>query len=158
MTRTFVTFRTDRFNTTEVGAHFINPGCFGEDCAAWLVDELRATRVGRVDEPWQEDWGWQAGVGTSDAKFLLSVGLMEEDAETDGARREWLVMLAESRSFVARLTGRRESPALATLVRAIHAALTAAPDVSDVRWHERGEFERGRSMGSPDPFAGGFDP
>ena len=156
MTRTFVTFHTDRFNTTEIGSHFINPGCFGEDCAAWLVGELRSAGAGHVDDPWQEDWGWQAGIGSGGAKFLLSVGLMddEENLPTAAATpREWLVMLEESRSLVARLTGRREPPALAPLVRAIHAALAAAPDISHVRWHERGEFERGRSAGVPDPFA-----
>jgi hypothetical protein len=33
-------FETDRFNLSEVGDHFINPTCFGEDLAAWLRTKL----------------------------------------------------------------------------------------------------------------------
>jgi hypothetical protein len=28
--------RTNRFNLSKVGAHFVDPCCFGEDLAAWL--------------------------------------------------------------------------------------------------------------------------
>jgi hypothetical protein len=57
--RSHVTFRTPRFNQTEVHPHFINECCFGEDCIAWLIAELRARGWTDVTEPWQEDWGWQ---------------------------------------------------------------------------------------------------
>ena len=40
--RTHVTFRSTRFNQTEPRAHFINPNCFGDDCAEWLVASLRS--------------------------------------------------------------------------------------------------------------------
>jgi hypothetical protein len=39
--RSHVTFKTPRFNQTEVQPHFINPCCFGEDCIFWLIAELR---------------------------------------------------------------------------------------------------------------------
>jgi hypothetical protein len=38
--RSHVTFKTPRFNQTEVQPHFINPCCFGEDCIFWLIAEL----------------------------------------------------------------------------------------------------------------------
>jgi hypothetical protein len=57
--RSHVTFKAPRFNRTEVHPHFINECCFGEDCIAWLIAELRARGWTDVTEPWQEDWGWQ---------------------------------------------------------------------------------------------------
>jgi hypothetical protein len=38
-------FRTNRFNLSKVGEHFINPCCFGEDLAAWLGGRLREKGV-----------------------------------------------------------------------------------------------------------------
>jgi hypothetical protein len=58
--RTCVTFLSARFNQTTPREYFINPGCFGDDCAAWLAALLRDSGASSVAEPWQEDWGWQA--------------------------------------------------------------------------------------------------
>ena len=57
--RSHVTFKTPRFNQTEVQPHFINPCCFGEDCIFWLIAELRERGWADLTDPWQEDWGWQ---------------------------------------------------------------------------------------------------
>ncbi len=35
--RSHVTFKTPRFNQTEVQTNFINPCGFGEDCIFWLI-------------------------------------------------------------------------------------------------------------------------
>jgi hypothetical protein len=35
--RSHVTFKTPRFDQTEVQPHSINPCCFGEDCIVWLI-------------------------------------------------------------------------------------------------------------------------
>jgi len=41
-------FETERFNSSEAGAHFINPNCFGEDLAAWLRGRGSRCRNRRV--------------------------------------------------------------------------------------------------------------
>ena len=51
-----ILFKTNRFNLSKVGEHFINPCCFGEDLAAWLRIKLSERDV-EVREPYQEDWG-----------------------------------------------------------------------------------------------------
>ena len=144
--RTSVTFRTERFNTTEVRPHFINPCCFGEDCAAWLAVALRAARAGEVAGPWQEDWGWQLRVTTLRASSLVSVGLIPEETP------EWHIRIDERQPLLARLLGRRHESTLPALVRAVDGALKSAAGVHDVRWHLRSEFDRGRSRGTPGPF------
>jgi hypothetical protein len=56
-----IRFRSKRFNTTNLQAHFINPNCFGEDVGIWLREELRKRDV-RCEMPSQEDWGWYLDV------------------------------------------------------------------------------------------------
>ena len=48
--RTHVTFVTRLFNTEEVKDYFINPICFGDDCAQWLIDRLVSQGSEKVDE------------------------------------------------------------------------------------------------------------
>ncbi len=157
--RTLATFTTARFNAAEVRPHFVNPCCFGEDCAAWLVAELRAGGAD-ADDPWQEDWGWQAGVRLAGGACLVGVGLLEDDPGAPAAAAPgatWLVTLEESRSLLGRLRARAGTPPgggpLPALVRAVDAVLRAAPQPRDARWHHRDAFDRGRDEGSPDPFA-----
>jgi hypothetical protein len=38
--RTIATFNSDAFNTTEEKDYFINPSCFGDDAARWLLNSL----------------------------------------------------------------------------------------------------------------------
>jgi hypothetical protein len=123
--RTHVTFRTSRFNQTEVRPYFINPNCFGDDCAAWLVGGLHERGWTDVSEPWQEDWGWQTSTAHEGRKYLISIGSTEEDKAGPGALRELLI--------------------------AIHQVLVAGPDVEHIRWHFEALFMGGRSAGEREP-------
>jgi hypothetical protein len=161
--RTFVTFQTQRFNTTEVLPHFINPCCFGEDCATWLTSTLRAEGWAELSPPWQEDWGWQAGGERRGRKYLVSVGLLDgpdepgEAAAPAPARQstpdEWLVQLTESAGLLARLRGAVGAPVLPDLARTVHRVLQDAPHVQSIRWHFADQFDRGPSAGTFDPEA-----
>ena len=39
--KTAVTFESTTFNMSEPKEYFINPCCFGDDVATWLIGELR---------------------------------------------------------------------------------------------------------------------
>jgi hypothetical protein len=143
--RTHVTFRTSRFNQTEVRPYFINPGCFGDDCAAWLVNGLRQRGWNDMSEPWQEDWGWQTSTARGGRKYLISIGSMEEDPP------EWLVHVQEDTGFLARLGGNAGPGALGELLTAIHQVLVAGPEVEQVRWHFEDVFMGGSSAGDGEP-------
>jgi len=145
--RTHVTFRTSRFNQTEVRSHFINPNCFGDDCAAWLVGGLRDRGWTDMSEPWQEDWGWQTSTARNGHKYLISVGLMEEDDP------EWLVHVQEHTGLLTRLRGKAGPSALRDLVRAVQDVLTAGPDIRQARWHFEDVFMRWTVAGEADPLA-----
>jgi hypothetical protein len=145
--RTHVTFRTNRFNQTEVRPHFINPNCFGDDCAAWLVGGLRERGWSNLSDPWQEDWGWQTSTARDGHKYLISVGLMEEDDP------EWLVHVQEHTGLLTRLRAKAGPSALRELVKVIQDVLTAGPDIHQVRWHFEDVFMRGTVAGEADPLA-----
>jgi hypothetical protein len=54
-----VTVETDLFEHCEVKPHFINPCCFGEDFAVWLIRAIAPTTSEfKLSETIQEDYGW----------------------------------------------------------------------------------------------------
>jgi hypothetical protein len=52
--RTFVTFESDAFNVTEHRDYFINPCCYGDDLAKWLIARLCAHGIRADAEPGQD--------------------------------------------------------------------------------------------------------
>ena len=76
-----ILFKTDRFNLSKVGQHFINPCCFGEDLAAWLRLKLIERSI-EVREPYQEDWGWELPARNgSDSHYLCMSGNSDESSK-----------------------------------------------------------------------------
>ena len=106
MLRHDLLFETDRFNLTEVGPHFINDICFGEDLAAWLRARL-AERGVAAGDPGQEDWGWYLEADYRGRHFLIGVGGNAD--ETAAAERrnwgEWRVIIDPQRTMRERLRG-----------------------------------------------------
>jgi hypothetical protein len=100
-----IVFRAGRFNLSKVGAHFVNPCCFGEDLAAWLRDRLREKGL-EAREPYQEDWGWELPVKNGGQSYYLCVS---GNADGDPANRndgEWRIIVEKERSIGKRLTGK----------------------------------------------------
>lgn len=56
--RTVVTFESDAFNNREQRDYFVNPGCYGDDAANWLIQRLRQAGIKTNGNPGQEDFGW----------------------------------------------------------------------------------------------------
>jgi hypothetical protein len=97
-------FRTDRFNLSKVGQHFINPCCFGEDLAAWLQGKLRERGV-EVGEPYQEDWGWELPVRNGEQSYYLCMSGNADQSSTNPDQGEWRIIIEKKRSLWHRLTG-----------------------------------------------------
>lgn len=49
--RTVVTFTSSYFNTTEPKDYFINPCCFGDDVAKWLIEQFKDRGVDTDENP-----------------------------------------------------------------------------------------------------------
>ena len=102
--RSHVTFKTQRFNQTEVHPHFINECCFGEDCIAWLIAELRARGWEDMTDAWQEDWGWQTSGKRDGRRYLYRPVVRKDD-----------YVAQESSRLIDRLFGGRVTPLVAHL-------------------------------------------
>jgi hypothetical protein len=97
-------FRTSRFNLSKVGLHFINPGCFGEDLAAWLCDKLRQKGVD-LGAPYQEGWGWGLPVKNGGQSYYLGAGGNADGSSDNRDEGEWRVIVekeAVDRSAIVR--------------------------------------------------------
>lgn len=69
--------RTDLFEATTPGPHFINDKCFGEDFAIWLSERLQLHGL-TPSEPIQEDFGWVLLIPFQGRTFTLSIGTMDD--------------------------------------------------------------------------------
>jgi hypothetical protein len=142
--RTHVTFGTKLFNTEKERDYFINPCCFGDDCAQWLIDRLVSQGVEELDErPTQEDWGWCFSITIGQRDFLVGVGLYEDQDSPN----TWLVFIKSQLGWLSRrLFGHSDEDEILAVCKAIDRALKSAPEISDVRWHTEEDWMKGRDQ------------
>ncbi len=142
--RTLATFETDLFNTSETREYFINPECYGDDACRWLMERLRAMGVVADGEPAQEDFGWYFGFAMPEGRHCCVV-VFRPGADAEAG--VWLAFVERDRSLLGSLLGGRRRGVTNGAVAALHAALSA-PEIRNLLWHERAEFERGNETGS----------
>ena len=77
--------------------YFINPGCFGDDVAMWLIDELRKQDLATDEKPSQEDFGWYLNFEVAGTAHTLVIG-HRPAGETEAGT--WIAMArAQARLF-----------------------------------------------------------
>ncbi|MFB3880335.1 MAG: hypothetical protein ACE149_03680 [Armatimonadota bacterium] len=147
--RTVVTFRSTAFNTTESKDYFINEGCFGDDLAKWLIQELRARGFQIDDEPDQEDFGWYFDFGVGDTPHCLVIAFRPPNGAEEG---DWVCWLERSRGLLSSALGFRNKGIQREAAEAIHAVLASSAQVREVRWHLKKDFDSGHEeLGVPSP-------
>ena len=105
--RTDILFRTNRFNVSDPRPYFINECCFGDDAANWLRLELIEHKV-EVQEPYQEDWGWEMFATCRGTSYFLGLGGLLDNSAPTPNYGEWRVMISKVRSIKDKLTGRNK--------------------------------------------------
>lgn len=151
--RTLVTFESGAFNTSEPKEYFMNPGCFGDDVARWLMARLRRAGLETDEEPGQEDFGWYFDFTVPEGRHCCVLGYRPEGEGESGV---WVAWLERSRGLLGSLLGRRSRGIAASAVAAIHGALSDAVEIRGIRWHERVDFDRGHEEhGARAPSEGG---
>ena len=125
-------FETNHFNVSEVGKHFINPCCFGEDFAEWLRQQL--TKKGySASVPYQEDWGWEMLTRQGSQGCYLGVaGFLREDAVGKN-EEEWRIMVEKKRSIWDRLRGRNRMAESEPILAIIEGILREHAGIRNVR-------------------------
>jgi hypothetical protein len=100
-------FETARFNLSVELDHFLNPGCFGQDAAAWLRWVLLLRGV-EATPPGQEDWGWYVEAEYQGEAYLLGVSGFPASGTGDPNQGEWSLLVHKHRTFWERLLGRNK--------------------------------------------------
>jgi hypothetical protein len=130
-----ILFKTNQFNLSKVGEHFINPCCFGEDLAAWLRIKLIERNV-ETREPYQEDWGWELPTTQGGNSYYLCMSGNSDESSTNKDEGEWGIIVEKKRSIGQRLRGLGKIAAEDEMVRTIEEILRAEPSIREVRWEE----------------------
>lgn len=143
--RTLATFRSTAFNTTEARAYFINPDCFGDDLARWLMERLRTNGLQVDPEPGQEDFGWYFCFSVPEGEHCCVLGYRPpDDGESEGV---WIAWIERQRGLVASILGRRKHDIAPSALAAIHRALSDGGQIREIRWHRQADFNRGNEGG-----------
>lgn len=149
--RTVVTFRSTAFNTTEPKPYFINPCCFGDDLAQWLIGELRHRGLDTDEKPGQEDFGWYLDFQIVGVRSTLVIGFGSPPLE-GSVDETWIGWIERSRGFLGSVLGGRDRDIDPSAVELIHTILSTSPKFRDVLWHFREDFDKGNwAIGSPTP-------
>jgi hypothetical protein len=147
--KTVVTFKSSAFNMSEPREYFINPGCFGDDLAKWLAEQLRSKGHQASEVPNQEDFGWYFTFIESGVEHCFVIGHRPGD---DDAEDVWIGWLERNRGFVASVLGGRKRDIQPDAAWAIHEILSSSPQIQNIRWHLRRDFDSGREeIGTPTP-------
>jgi hypothetical protein len=147
--RTVATFESSAFNATERRDYFINDCCYGDDVAAWLIDELGARGVETDAEPGQEDFGWYFGFKKGGIDYTFIIGHRPADAET---LPTWIGFVERKRGRLGALLRGSERGVDPEAVLAIHSVLNSSLLVRNLKWHFRRDFDAGREeLGQAQP-------
>lgn len=135
MNASHIVFRTNRFNLSKGGEHFINSCCFGEDLAAWLRTKLIERGV-EANLPYQEDWGWELPAMLGSNSYYLCMSGNSDKSSTNLDEGEWRIMVEKRRSFGQRLRGPSKITANDEMMRTIEELLRAEPTMGEVHREE----------------------
>lgn len=120
-----ITFETEQFNLSVVGADFINDCCFGEDLSNWLATALPSVGV-EADLICMEDFGWANLATYQAASYLMCVAGNSDEDPARPNYGEWHVMLERSRTFWQKLLGKNRIEESDPIVDAIAHVLRGA--------------------------------
>ncbi len=143
--RTVVTFESQKFNVSTPHEYFINPNCFGDDLCKWLIAELKDEEVQCDSEPGQEDFGWYFNFIHNDVTYCLVCGYRPND-ENDSPGL-WVGWVERSAGFFSSLFGGRNKKISASAPLIINRVLMRCPEISNIRWHLKEDFDRGIETG-----------
>lgn len=135
--RNFI-FQSTAFNTTEPKDYFINECCYGDDLARWLIERLRARGVHTEEEPGQEDFGWYLSFRIGEGKYDLVIGYRPGD---EGESGDWIGTLERRAGLIGSVFGARKRGIQPDAPEALHAVLSTASEVSNLRWFTDEENE-----------------
>ncbi len=129
-------FQSTAFNCTEQKDYFINPGCFGDDVALWLIQRLRKQGL-RTTEREQEDFGWYFTFWIGDVEHCIVIGFQPNDTSIGD---QWIGLLERQKGFFGSLFGARHRDISPEAIQAVEKALRSSSEIQQLSWHEHDEI------------------
>jgi len=126
-------FKSSSFNCTESRDYFINPGCFGDDLARWMIAKLQQRGIKTMAEPDPEDFGWYFTFWVDGVEHCLVLGFQPNDPATGD---QWLGWIERQAGFLSSLVGGRNRGISPEAVKVVNEVLATAPEIEDLRWGE----------------------
>jgi len=114
--RAVVTFESKAFNMTNPKDYFINPCCFGDDVAQWIIGELRKQGMGTDERPGQEDFGWYLNFEAEGIGHTFVIGHRPNGETEEGT---WIGWLERKRGLIGSILGSRRRGIQSSAAQAI---------------------------------------
>lgn len=134
--KTFVEFRSDKFPPYEDEEEDINPGLWGKRLAEYFVENLPGHGI-TTEKIIAEDWGWYIPMQIEGFSLAICCGHQSGDDD------EFLCFTDPADPVVRKFFKKMDATqALSRLLEAIREILSADPNIRDVKWYSRKEFEQ----------------
>jgi hypothetical protein len=127
--RNYFAFQSSALNTETQREYFINPHCFGDDIALWLVSQLRSRGYAANEPPEQEGFGWYLTFQVDGIAHQAVIGYR---LGTDINEGDWLCWIERKAGLLRSIIGKRKNVVRAA-VEVIHQILASSPKASAVR-------------------------
>lgn len=131
--KTTFQFRSTKFNCTIPKDYFINPDCYGDDVAEWLIQRLREVGIRSTGEPDQEDFGWFFTFLVDEVEHCVVIGFQPNDPER-GDR--WIGSVERQFGFVGSILGRRNQDIDPEALQTLDSILGKSNDVEFIGWFD----------------------
>ena len=129
-------FHSTYFNVTEPRDYFINPQCYGDDLAGWLIRKLTQAGIKATSEPQQEDFGWFFTSVVDDVEHRVIVGFQPNDINEGDSWVGWI----EPKIGLLRSLFENRGRVLPQAVQIIDAILSSASEITELKWSLNSEI------------------
>jgi len=124
-------FISTHFNTSVPKDYFINPCCFGDDVAEYLIARLNASSIATSAKPGQEDFGWFFTFVLDSSEYCVVVGFQPNDPAAGDC---WAGWIERQVGFFASILGGRKRGISPKAIALLDEALRSSPEVRDLKW------------------------
>jgi len=139
--RTVATFQSEKFNVAQSQEQVINSCCSGDDLCHWIISRLQAQKIVCDDKPGREDFGWYFNFTLSGCEYCCVCLLREADGDNPAV---WVLWIERNSDIVAAASAGHEKHSSFTAPQLVHKILSQSTEISNIRWHFKKDFDKGR--------------
>jgi hypothetical protein len=128
--RNCTVFKTSAFNTTVQKDYFLNPSCFDDDAARWIMVELGILGIHTDDAPEQEGFGWYFRFDAAGIRHNAVIGYRPA---AYGGEGEWICWVERKTGLMGKML-KMDKNITPEAAKAIQDVLSSSPAVKVVKF------------------------